>query len=144
MEAFSTLTSADVAASDDVTGHEQLGGDWELEQSIGQIETDIPFSDAVLNDWQWTLDTTTGLVAHYEFEEGSGTQAFDSSVNSNTGTLINSPSWAAGVIGSSAINFSGDFDASKSLTTRHWILELGISAFHFGSIARRPPLLWRD
>jgi len=36
---------------------------------------------------------TTGLVAAYGFDEGSGTTAFDSSGSGNTGTLQNSPAW---------------------------------------------------
>ena len=41
------ITKADVAASDDLTGSEVLGGDWELEQSTGLIESsmiNIPLS----------------------------------------------------------------------------------------------------
>ena len=37
---FATLTSADIAASDDVTGNLIMGGDWELEYESGSIETD--------------------------------------------------------------------------------------------------------
>ena len=35
---FSTLTSADVAASNDITGSAALGGNWKLEASTGAIE----------------------------------------------------------------------------------------------------------
>lgn len=62
------LTGADVAASDDLTGHEALGGDWDLELEVGAIETT---AYAAL-DWQHTL--TTGTVT---FQEG---------VNGYTGT----------------------------------------------------------
>ena len=41
IDSISTLTGADVAASDDLTGHESLGGDWDLEISSGQIETAV-------------------------------------------------------------------------------------------------------
>src|SRR5262249_25019949 len=37
----------------------------------------------------------SGLVAYWKFNEGSGTTAFDSSGNGNTGTLINGPLWTA-------------------------------------------------
>ena len=37
--------------------------------------------------------TDTGLVGYWKFDEGTGTQAMDSSGNGNTGTLINSPTW---------------------------------------------------
>ena len=35
IDLFSDLTGADIAASDDLTGHESLGGDWDLEVSAG-------------------------------------------------------------------------------------------------------------
>ncbi|WP_169802299.1 DUF4347 domain-containing protein [Hydrogenophaga flava] len=38
MDLIADITSADVAASIDATGHESLGGDWTLEQSTGEIE----------------------------------------------------------------------------------------------------------
>ncbi len=47
-----------------------------------------------------------GLVAYWNFDEGSGSTAFDSSGNGNTGTLINGPSWVTGIIGN-ALNFDG-------------------------------------
>ena len=39
-ETLSTMTGADVAASTDLTGHEDLGGDWELEHRVGSIEAE--------------------------------------------------------------------------------------------------------
>lgn len=52
-------------------------------------------------------DTRTGLVGWWQFEEGSGTSAYDSSGNGNTGTLTNAPSWVAGKIGNYALSFDG-------------------------------------
>ena len=40
--------------------------------------------------------TTNGLVGYWNFDEGSGTTAADSSGNNNTGTLTNGPTWTAG------------------------------------------------
>lgn len=39
IESISAVTGADVAASDDVTGHTRLGGDWDLEIATGHIQT---------------------------------------------------------------------------------------------------------
>ena len=39
VEKISQLTQADVAASDDLTGNAALGGDWQLEVSVGEIAT---------------------------------------------------------------------------------------------------------
>ena len=56
---LATFTTADVAASDDVTGHRSLGGDWILEYSTGDIEAGLPFSDQLLEDWVYTLDVSS-------------------------------------------------------------------------------------
>lgn len=47
-----------------------------------------------------------GLVAWWKFDEASGTTAYDSAGNGNTGTLINNPAWDSGKSGS-ALRFSG-------------------------------------
>ena len=47
-----------------------------------------------------------GLVGYWRFDEGTGITANDSSENTNTGTLVSSPSWVTGVYGS-ALNFIG-------------------------------------
>ncbi|MCP4377420.1 MAG: DUF4347 domain-containing protein, partial [bacterium] len=38
-DTLAELTGADVAASDDLTGHQSLGGDWDLEVQVGDIES---------------------------------------------------------------------------------------------------------
>nr|MBX2881199.1 DUF4347 domain-containing protein [Granulosicoccus sp.] len=75
----------DVAASDDVTGHDTLGGDWLLEYTVGDVQTDIAFDDAAQAAWYGALDITTGLLLHNTFD----TDASDSSGNSYDGTLTN-------------------------------------------------------
>lgn len=53
-------------------------------------------------------DITTGLVAYYTFDDGSGTTAADSA-GTNTGTLSGStiPTWVGGKIGAHALAFNG-------------------------------------
>ena len=41
IDRLSQLTTADIAASNDITGREDLNGDWELEIATGQIEAQI-------------------------------------------------------------------------------------------------------
>ncbi len=43
MESLASVTGADVAASDDETGHVALGGDWDLEYEAGDVGADIAF-----------------------------------------------------------------------------------------------------
>ena len=52
---------------------------------------------------------STGLVASYAFDEGSGTQAGDSSGNSRTGT-ISGATWVTGRYGS-GLSFDGVNDS---------------------------------
>ncbi|TYL48324.1 DUF4347 domain-containing protein [Marinomonas sp. IMCC 4694] len=55
--ALAQATQADVAASDDLTGSAELGGDWDLETNIGEIES----NNLVIGSFEMTLvpsDTT--------------------------------------------------------------------------------------
>ena len=68
-------------------------------------------------------NVSAGLIAHWEFDEGSGTIARDSSGKGHDGTLQGDPQWVAGMIGSGALSFDGTDglveagdDASLSLT----------------------------
>ena len=55
------------------------------------------------------LVAQTGPVAHWQFNEGSGTIAGDSSGNGNFGTLVNGPVWTTGFEGS-AVSLDGADD----------------------------------
>ncbi|MEG4407539.1 DUF4347 domain-containing protein, partial [Microcoleus sp. MON2_D5] len=52
---LSELTSADVAASNNITGNAELGGDWNLEVETGTIETSIPFNSESLKTYKYIL-----------------------------------------------------------------------------------------
>ena len=52
------LTGADIAASDDLTGHTSLGGDWDLEFVIGTVDSHLAFSLDVQHSWSGVLDST--------------------------------------------------------------------------------------
>ena len=56
------LTGADVAASVDLTGSVQLGGDWDLEYATGRIETGAAFGAQVGPEWIGVLATNTAPV----------------------------------------------------------------------------------
>ena len=55
LESFSQLTLADVAASNDDTGHLALQANWELEYQIGDVESGVLVSQAFQQDWFHTL-----------------------------------------------------------------------------------------
>jgi len=69
VEALSRATSADVAASDDLTGAAFLGGDWLLETTAGSVEADSPLTAAAAADYdQVLIPTKTTLL----FKAGPG------------------------------------------------------------------------
>ena len=70
VDSISALTEADVAASDDVTGHTDLGGDWEFEYSAGSVETEGVFSLAVQQNWYETLAVT--IVVDTTVDDAAG------------------------------------------------------------------------
>ena len=137
------LTGADVAASDDLTGHEVEGGDWELEVETGAIEADIFLAASSEKSWTGSLDVTSNLVGHWTFDEGSGASAADSSANSNTGTLADGAGWDTGVVGSGSLDVSGNFDRvevandlSLDLGSGDFSISFWVNSSHSGSQGR--------
>jgi hypothetical protein len=73
---LSKLTQADIAASNNLTGKSQSGGDWDLEVTTGQIESQVSFAsmanyDSVLatyngNEYQLTSTALTWQQAEAE------------------------------------------------------------------------------
>jgi len=53
---------------------------------------------------------SSGLVAAYSFDEGSGTSAADSSGNGNKGTLVNGATWSTSAKFGAAASFDGSDD----------------------------------
>ncbi|MGB7305704.1 MAG: DUF4347 domain-containing protein [Burkholderiaceae bacterium] len=62
VDALAVLTTADVAASDNSTGHGSFNGDWLLEVQAGDIEAGLPFSTAAIAAWQYELNLAPGSV----------------------------------------------------------------------------------
>ncbi|MEM7256230.1 MAG: DUF4347 domain-containing protein, partial [Pseudomonadota bacterium] len=102
LNALSEVSSADVAASDDRTGHQSLGADWTLEYTVGTVEAQLAISASAQHNWQHTLDITSGLVGHYAFEIGN--TVTDSAGNQNLTV-------SSGNVGSNADAAVGDNSA---------------------------------
>lgn len=88
---------------------------------------------------------SNGLAGYWKMDEGTSTTANDSSGNSNTGTLTNSPTWATGKY-SYATSFAGSnqhinagsgssLDDLTTLTVSAWIYPTTVSGWHV--IARK-------
>ena len=57
LESLEAITGADLAASDDLTGHESLGGDWDLEYRTGELkDSGFQFAD-IAENWSLLLAT---------------------------------------------------------------------------------------
>ncbi|MCP3995380.1 MAG: DUF4347 domain-containing protein, partial [bacterium] len=59
VESLAALTGADIAASDDRTGHASEHGDWALEVNTGSIESSVAVSQEAQLTWQQALATYT-------------------------------------------------------------------------------------
>ena len=70
------LTSADIAASTDTTGHWTQGGDWILEYHLGEIETSVPLPYHLQDSWQ-----------HIMAAESVGDDFDTIAYNNNNGTV---------------------------------------------------------
>ena len=99
IEFLAAACDCDVAASDDATGHADLGGDWILEFTVGEVETDIAFGFMAQSSWRGLLDITSNLEVHLTLDDGAGTTADDETTNANDGNLIGSPAWTTGEVG---------------------------------------------
>ncbi len=105
-------------------------------------------------------DITTGLILRHKYDEGSGSSAIDSSGNSNTGSLVNSPSYVAGKIGLYALSLNGinqlvtvphssslNIAGTGSVTMCAWIYPTANPPAYAGIMAKRddsisPPYIY--
>ena len=114
VEQLSHFTGANIAASEDLTGSEQLGGDWDLEIYSGEIETSLAFTSQAMEAYQGVyLISEDELVMELQFEENSGSQAVDSSPNGgdNQGFLRNGASFSQeNAPFGGVVTFDGDDD----------------------------------
>nr|MDJ0878667.1 DUF4347 domain-containing protein [Halieaceae bacterium] len=59
VQQLADITGADIAASIDDTGAAALGGDWDLEVSAGQVETELAIPESTQVSWNNLLVTVT-------------------------------------------------------------------------------------
>ncbi len=66
IQQLSQITGADVAASDDITGNAQLGGDWDLEVKIGEIESDLALTPEVTKAYRSILPISFAPTTNFD------------------------------------------------------------------------------
>lgn len=90
---------------------------------------------------------TAGLVGAWNFDEGAGTTAADSSGNGNAGTLLNGPAWAAGSR-NSGLSFDGindvvnagsgpTLDNLPAVTVMAWMKPDSVGENGYGRLAQK-------
>ncbi len=95
-----------------------------------------------------------GLLAHWEFDDGSGTTARDSSGNGHDGTLKGDPKWVAGIIGSGALSLDGSdglveaphhasLNLTDTLTITAWVKLHDLGTYYF-IVCKQPSGTARD
>ncbi len=83
-----------------------------------------------------------GLIAHWEFDDGSGTTARDSSGKGHDGALQGDPQWVTGMIGSGALSFDGtdglveagddgSLSLTDALTITAWVSVHDLNTYYF-------------
>ena len=77
------LTETDIAASDDLTGNAEQGGDWQLEYSTGDIETELAVSAGLQENYEEVLANTAPVLSG-----ANDFTAIDEDNTTSSGTLV--------------------------------------------------------
>ncbi|MHC0066257.1 FG-GAP-like repeat-containing protein [Nostoc sp. UIC 10890] len=88
VQLLSQITGADVAASDDITGNAELGGDWDLEVKIGSIESDLALTPEVTKAYSSILASNTAPTLNNTGNPTLAAIAQNVTDTNNSGTLI--------------------------------------------------------
>jgi len=72
IDELGALTLTDVAASEDLTGAESKGGDWDLEYHEGDVETAVAFSTELQQNWFGVLPDKKVIARETLDSDGNG------------------------------------------------------------------------
>jgi hypothetical protein len=121
VEALSELTAADVAASDDDTGHQVYRGDWDLEYQTGAIETAVALSSQLQNEWFGKLATITVTTTIDQLNGDSQISLREAIVQANAGSggdtiILPSGIYSFSRVGNDEFAWQGDLDIRSRIT----------------------------
>ena len=77
MQFIADASGGDVAASDDATGAETQGGDWILEEQVGNVSTKVAFSEELWATWDHILANYTGTEGDDVIAATNGNDSID-------------------------------------------------------------------
>jgi hypothetical protein len=77
MKAIADASGSDVGASDDATGSEAQGGDWVLEEQVGNVATQVAFSEELWATWDHILANYTGTAGDDVIAATNGNDSID-------------------------------------------------------------------
>ena len=72
IDILALVCDCDVAASDDLTGAADLGGDWILEYTVGDVQTEVAFGYLAQASWHDTLATFNVTITTDVVNAGDG------------------------------------------------------------------------
>ncbi|AHI29968.1 DUF4347 domain-containing protein [Marinobacter similis] len=130
IDGLAALTLADVAASDDLTGHESIGGDWDLEYETGDIETIVAISERQQGQWHNILANASPVLAG-----ANDLTSINEDPVSNDGTLVSAliagqvTDTDSGSLEGIAVTAVGDTNGTWQYTT-----DGGTNWFAFGAV----------
>jgi len=112
IQTLADLTGADVAASNDSTGHASQRGDWDLEVSIGATKTDSSLANRMA-EWTYSLAV---IEVNYERDD----IAFDTTITIDDLANLSQVSLRAAI--TAANNTAGDDIILLTSATGHYVL----------------------
>ncbi|MBE9028497.1 DUF4347 domain-containing protein [filamentous cyanobacterium LEGE 11480] len=112
IDQLSQLTGADIAASTDLTGNAQLGGDWELEVSTGAIDATLALSQSIQGSYQ-------GVFAGFDYDNFNSIAGIQTNGNaSQAGNRLRLTPNENNQAGSAFYNTAFEINGSTSFNTQ--------------------------
>ena len=127
LNTLSRLTSTDVAASTDLTGTTEFGGNWQLEFGIGRIENAMLIDANSQPAWAGTLAVAFTSVSSGDLSSAVTTYNFSHNVNSGTDRLLLVELVIANGVNATAVDFNGTaltFHSAQNSPSGHVRVEL--------------------
>ncbi|RCK07508.1 hypothetical protein TH5_03750, partial [Thalassospira xianhensis MCCC 1A02616] len=128
---LSALTGADISASDDMTGADALGGDWDMEAASGDIETPVIFADTAMQSFADVLAATSDSFDAHGANISPGVTSF--SLGDWTFGSSSAMGMANASAGEAAIHLNNDGGAGDRAVFMNYESTQGFTDFYFKS-----------